>query len=270
MNVLVTGAGGSIGSALVKKLLEQDAIKVKAFDIDEYSLATLARNLNNDHLATCEGDVKDVFDVEYAMRDCNTVVHIAAAKMVDISSNNPVPCLKTNVDGMLNLINQALRQKTSKFLFISSDKAVDFASVYGASKFIGERLTVWANHIGTGKYSVCRMGNVIESRGNVFEIWKEQKDKKQPITLTHALMERYFWHVNEAVTFILKSLELMKGGEIFIPKMTKYKMIDLAHEYSTNIKYIGLRPDEQLDARLFAPYEEAKLKDYGSLWVLKP
>jgi UDP-N-acetylglucosamine 4,6-dehydratase len=266
--ILVTGAGGSIGAILCQKLLNQGEY-IKAFDIDEYSLANLHRQFPNGKLKVCEGDIKDWRNVEFAMKNCESVIHIAASKMVDVSSNNPVPCIRTNVDGTINLIEQAIRQNIDKFLFVSSDKAIDWSSVYGATKFLGERLTLWASRFNQGRFSVIRMGNVRESRGNVFEIWEQQKQKGEPITLTDKRMLRYFWSVNEATDFILKVFGIMEGGEIFIPNMTKYRMIDLAKQFSNKIKVVGIRPEEQLNAWLYSPNEEKHLTDLGDMWVLK-
>jgi len=271
--VLVTGAGGSVGSVLVKELLKRNASKVQAFDIDEYSLVKLDTEIRNSGLSGMEtflGDVKDASDVERAVRGCSTIVHLAAVKMVDISSYHPIPCIRTNIDGTVNVLSEALKQPSvDKLLFVSSDKAVDFASAYGATKFLGERLTLWANSLRRAKISACRFGNVIESRGNVFEIWGEQKEKGQPLTVTHEKMERYFWHVGEAVSFILKTLEIMKGGEIFIPKMKLFNVIDLAREVSRQVRLIGARPEEVLKAKLYADYEEGLLEDLGDMWVIR-
>jgi len=266
---LVTGGAGSIGSFLVRELLKHGAKKVIAFDIDEHSLAVLSRKINDYRLQAFLGDVKDSSDVERALEGVDIVLHLAAVKMVDVSSYNPLPCIRTNVDGTINMVLGALKEKVSKFLFISSDKAVDFGSVYGATKFIGERLTLWGNFSKYRTFSVCRLGNVIETRGNVFEIWKEQKETGQPLTVTHPDMERYFWHVEEAVAFILKALETMKGGEIFIPKMSLFKVIDLARKISPEIRLIGVRPEELLKARLITDYEKELLKDEGEYWVIR-
>jgi len=269
VTVLVTGAGGSIGSVLTKKLLTCNAA-VKAFDIDEYSLATLSEAAGKDTLLeTYLGDIKDVGDVERAVRNCNIIIHLAAVKMVDVSSSHPIPCIETNIRGTINIVNEALRQEVNEFLFISSDKAVNFGSVYGATKFIGERLTLHANFFEHGKFSVCRFGNVIESRGNVFEIWRRQKEKGETLSVTHPKMERYFWHVDEATAFILKALLMMQGGEIFIPKMQKYKIVDLAHQVSPDFRIVGIRPEELLDAKLYADYEKPVLEDLGDMWVIR-
>lgn len=268
--VLVTGAGGSIGAALVKALLDSSCL-VKAFDIDEYELAKLASEVSSKRLSTHLGDVKDFADVEDAIRNTDIVIHAAAVKMVDISNQNPVPCIRTNIDGTLNLIKASLKVSVHKFLLISSDKAVDFAGVYGATKFIGERLVLWANSKKAGKFAVCRMGNVMQTRGNVFEIWETQKRKGVPLTVTHPEMERYFWDIRNAVNFVLKVLRIMDGGEVFIPKMPSFKIMDLAKSIPNikGIKVTEIRPDEVLHAKLYSEHEESRLVDKGDMWVLK-
>lgn len=272
--ILVTGAGGSIGSVLTKKLLASEALKVRALDVDEYSLSKLVADVEKnklERLETCLGDVKDATDVEQAVRGCDIVIHLAAVKMVDISSLHPIPCIKTNVDGTINLVNEAFQQKVRKFMFVSSDKAVDFASVYGATKFLGERIVLWANRYSSSsvKFSVCRFGNVIQSRGNVWEIWEQQKKGGLEITVTHEEMERFFWNVSDAVDFILKTIEIMQGGEIFIAKMPSFKIIDLARQVSSNIKFIGLRPEETLKHKLIADYEKDRLEEHVDMWVIR-
>lgn len=267
--ILVTGAGGSVGTALIKWMIHSNVKQLRAFDVDEYSLSKLTREVNDLRVVTFLGDVKDSSDVERAMRGVDIVVHLAAVKMIDVSSYHPTPCIRTNIDGTINLVNVALKEKVEKFLYFSSDKAVDFASVYGATKFIGERLTLWANSFNRGKYSVCRFGNIYQTRGNVFEIWEEQKRKRQPITVTHPEMERYFIKMADVAQFVLKVIEVMKGGEVFIRKMSKSKVIDLAKAFSKNIEFVGVRPEERLDAKLYADYEEPFLKDEGDFWVIK-
>ena len=267
--ILITGAGGSVGSALVNWLLHTNVKQVRAFDVDEHSLAKQSREFKDARLVSYLGDIKDNFDVEMSMKDVDVVIHLAAVKMVDVASYNPVSCIRTNIDGTVNMVHWALREKVKKFLYFSSDKAVDFCSVYGSTKFIGERLTLWANTLHQGKYSVCRFGNIYQTRGNVFETWEEQKSRGQPVTVTDPRMERYFIKLADVIQFVLKVLDLMKGGEIFSRKMDKLNIMELAKTFSKNIEVVGIRPEERLDAKLYADYEEALLKDEGTFWVIR-
>ena len=142
--------------------------------------------------------------------------------------------------------------------------------MYGATKQIGERLTQWAGrHIQTTKFASVRFGNVIETRGNVFEVWREESSKNKPLSITHPNMKRYCWHIDEAVNFILQALVNMKQGEIFIPKMKLYKVKDLASEISKNHKIIGLRPGEKLVELLITDDENNIAVEKKDMWVLR-
>lgn len=267
--VLITGGAGSIGSKIVKALLSYNVLTVRVFDVDECSLAKLARELKDVRVETLLGDIKDVNDVEMAIENMDIIIHGCAVKMVDVSSFHPIPCIRTNVDGTINLIRAVLKGHVEKCLFLSSDKAVDYASVYGSTKFLGERLFLWANSVSDTRFSCVRMGNVVESRGNVFAIWREQKAKGEPITITHLDMQRYFWHVKEAVAFILNSIEKMGGGEIFIPKMELFKILELAQKRGVKIRQVGTRPEEIITPKLYSDMEKDLLEDCGDFWVLR-
>ncbi len=240
--ILVTGGAGSIGSVLVKKILEFPVKSVRVLDTDEHALFRLNRSVNDTRLRLLLGSITDKDRIEMAGSQVDIIFHLAAIKNIEISEFNPIETIDTNVQGMINLLKMSTRNKPQKFINISTDKAAQASTLYGTTKQICERLTSWAGiHISQTKFASIRLGNVIETRGNVFEIWKEEKEKNKSLSITHPSMERYFFHVDEAVNFIIKCIPLVNLGEIFIPKMKSYKLKDLASNVSNKHKIFGLR-----------------------------
>ena len=227
--ILVTGGAGSIGSHLVKEILNYPVKSVRVLDIDEHALFRLNRDVNNSRLRPLLGNILDKDRVEMAGNGVDIIFHLAAIKNIEISEFNPIETIDSNVIGTVNVIKMAMKNKPKKFLNISTDKSVASSTLYGATKLLGEKLTSWAGiHLIPTKFATIRFGNVKESRGNVFEIWDDEVQKNKPLSITHPSMERYFFHINEAVDFILSCLPLINKGEIFVPKMKMYKISKLA------------------------------------------
>jgi len=246
--ILITGGAGSIGSALAKKILDYPVKTVRVLDIDEHALFKLGHTINDSRLRLLLGDLLDKERVDLAGNNVDIIIHAAAVKNIEITEFNPIETIDVNINGTVNMIKMAIRNKPKKFINVSTDKAADPTTLYGATKQLSEKLTSWAGyHIPSTKFATVRFGNVIESRGNVFEIWKEQAKSNQPLSITHPSMKRYFFHIDEAVEFILRSLLLMKKGEIFVPKMRKYGIIELASKISKKHKKIGLRAGEKME-----------------------
>jgi UDP-N-acetylglucosamine 4,6-dehydratase/5-epimerase len=270
-SILVTGGAGSVGSVLVTRLLDYPVKSVRVLDIDEHSLFKLNRKLNNPKLRILLGSVLDQDRVDMAGDGIDIIFHLAAIKNIEISEFNPIETIDTNVNGTVNMIKMLIKKKPAKFINISTDKAADATTLYGNTKQLGERLTSWAGfHIEETKTATVRFGNVIESRGNVFEVWNEQKKNNKPLTITEPLMKRYFIHSNEVTDFIFDCLLLAKEGEIFIPKMKKYNIKELADKISKNQKIIGLRQGEKLQEILLSSDEKANGIEKNNMWVIKP
>ena len=269
--VLVTGGAGSIGSAIVKKLLEYPIKTVRVLDLDEYNLFKLKRSLNDQRLRLLLGSILDTDRVEMAGKNVDIVIHAAAIKNIEISEFNPIETIDVNTNGTINMIKMAMKNSPKKFLNISTDKAVNAATLYGTTKQLGEKLTSWAGYHITGtKFASVRLGNVIESRGNVFDVWKEENENNKSLSITDPSMTRYFFHMDEAVDFILNCLSLMKLGEIFVPKMKTYKIKDLATKISKKQKIIGLRQGEKLEEILITKEEEEKSVKRKNMWIIQP
>ena len=268
--VLITGGAGSLGSALTAKLLEYPVHSVRVLDIDEYALFRLSRQINDSRLRMLLGNVIDNERIEIAGNGVDIVFHVAAIKNIEISEWNPIETIDTNINGTVNMIKMAVKNKLKKFVNISTDKAASPSTLYGTTKQIGERLTSWAGeHVSDTKFCSVRLGNIIESRGNVFEIWDEEKKQNKPLSLTSKNMRRFFFHMNETVNFILECLLLTNAGEIFIPKMNSCNMYELAKSISKKYKIIGIRQGEKLYEELITSDEKKIATEKKNMWILK-
>lgn len=231
-NIMITGGTGSIGIGLIKELVKFKPNAIRIFTNDENSIFEARRIVGNDSLLTFMiGDVRDRERLNLAIRNVDIVFHAAAMKHVDICEQNPFDAVKTNVIGTSNILEASLLEDVSKFILISTDKATNPTSTLGASKLLAERLTAKASsYRGKGKttFGIVRFGNVIGSRGSVFQIFLEQIRKGVPLTVTDERMTRFIMSIPEAASLILKITHITKDGEIFILKMPSVKIVDLA------------------------------------------
>lgn len=269
--VLITGGAGSVGSALAKKILKYSVKTIRVFDNSEYSLFNLKRSINDPRIKFLLGSIQDKDRVEMAGYGADIVIHTAAVKNIEISEFNALDTIDTNVMGTVNLIKMAIKNRPEKFLNISTDKVVQTTTLYGATKLLSERVTTWAGvHIRPTKFASIRFGNIIETKGNVFEVWKNEAKNNLPLSLTHPEMRRYFIHMNEATELIIRCIIEMKQGEIFIPKMKNYKIKNLAMKISRNHKRIKMRPGEKLEEVLITDDEKKIAKELRDMWIIKP
>ena len=269
--ILVTGGAGSIGSALVERILSYPVKSVRILDIDEHALFKLKRKLNDSRLRMLLGNILDKDRIEMAGKDADIIIHTAAIKNIEISEFNPIETIDVNINGTVNLIKSVINNKPKKFLNISTDKAAESSTLYGTTKQLGEKLTSWAGaHIQSTKFASVRFGNVMETRGNVFEVWDEELKNNKPLSITDPKMKRYFFHIDEAVDFVLKCLTVMNKGEILVPKMKSYNIKDMAKNISTNQKIIGLRSGEKLDEILITETEKQKSTERKDMWIIQP
>ena len=268
--ILITGGAGSIGSALTKKLLEYPVKTIRILDVDEHALFTLKRSINDSRIRLLLGSVLDKERIEIAGNKVDVIIHTAAIKNIEISEFNPIETIDTNINGIVNMIKMTIRNKPKKFLNISTDKAAEPSTLYGTTKQLSERLTSWAGiHALPTKFASVRLGNVFESKGNVFEIWNDEIKNSQPLSITNPLMKRYFFHVDEAIDFILKCITLINRGEIFVPKMTSYNIKDLAIKISKKQKIIGLRQGEKIKEILITETERKMAIEKKDMWIIK-
>ena len=244
--ILVTGGAGSIGSALTEHLVKTmgDEYTIRVFDNNEYRIWYLRERLKNPNLRFLVGDVRDYHRLKEAMFGVKHVFHCAAMKHVALCEYNPFDAVETNVIGTQNAIRAAFDNPTvEKFLYISTDKAVNPTSMMGASKLIGERLILAANYIKGDRpimLSSARFPNVMETAGNVFEAWDFQYRTMGKLIVRDPQMTRYFIQIDRAVEFLIESFDYMSGGEIFFPALSendRKRIVDVAREWLIRKQY---------------------------------
>jgi len=287
--VLVTGAGGSIGSELCRQLLSGGAARLYLFGHGENSIYQINKELRllqeegvgeKATLVPVIGELKDADYVDYILKQlkAEAIFHTAAYKHVPMMEENPVAVIENNVLGTENLINAAVKYSVRRFVHISTDKAVNPISVYGTSKYICERIVLSASGKtkGNSSFTVVRFGNVLGSRGSIVPLLQQQIEKGGPVTITHPDMCRYFMTISEACSLVLKTGGVGENGGLYLLDMGEpVKIRDLAeqlirfngYEPETEIKieYIGLRPGERLDESLLSGEEIPSLTDYSRI-----
>ena len=231
-NILVTGGTGSIGLALVKQLISCKPKSIKVLTNDENSVFDSGKIIGENKLIKyIIGDIRDKERCQLALRNVNIVFHAAAMKHIDICEENPFDAVKTNVIGTSNMLEASILEGVSKFVFISTDKATNPTTTLGASKLLAERLTLVAGTYSENQkmiFSVARFGNVIGSRGSVFQIFYQQLKKNLPLTVTDSRMTRFIMSISDAASTILKIGHIAKDSETFILKISSVKIEDLA------------------------------------------
>jgi UDP-N-acetylglucosamine 4,6-dehydratase len=249
--VLVTGGTGSFGKSFVKKLLFDDQIsKVIVFSRDELKQFEMQSIFKSPKLRYFLGDVRDFQRLKQATDGVDIIVHAAAIKQIPAAEYNPMEAIKTNIIGAENIVNAAIENGVKRVVALSTDKAANPANLYGATKLCSDKLMI-AGNILAGKhptrFAVVRYGNVLGSRGSVIPFFKEQQ-ASGVIPITDVKMTRFWLTIDDGVQFVLDSLLRMQGGEIFVPKIPSFKVIDVAKVVSpdTPTKIIGIRPGEKL------------------------
>lgn len=271
--VLVTGGTGTFGKAFIARLIAIPEIeRIYILSRDEFKQQELQRVITDDRVGYFLGDVRDKDRLMRAFNDIDIVVHAAALKQVPALEYNPLEAVKTNVLGTQNVIDAAIDRGVEKVIVVSTDKAVQPINLYGATKLTAERLAIASNvYSGNGKtrISVVRYGNVIGSRGSFIEMIDEQK-KSGLITITDERMTRFWIHIDDVTQIIVNAIEVMEGGEIFVPKMKSLRITDvvkyLAPECKTKI--VGIRPGEKLHEALITEHEVLRTKDVGKMYVI--
>jgi len=230
--ILVTGGTGSIGSAIVRRLLSFNPETVRVFSNDENGIFDLERELGSvSDIRFLLGDIRDAARVSKAAEGVDMIFHAAALKHVPLCEFNPYDAVQTNVQGTRNIVDAAIKEEVAKLITISTDKAVNPINVMGATKLLAERLTISANYYKGPRrtaFSCVRFGNVLGSRGSVLPVFREQIAGGGPVTITDPDMTRFVMSQRAAADFILKTAEITRGGEIFILKMPALRIADLA------------------------------------------
>lgn len=263
--ILITGGTGSLGQALSRRLLKEDVDTIRIFSRNENKQVTMESEFNDDRLRFFIGDVRDLPRLQRALEDVDIVFHTAALKHVPVIEYNPFEGIKTNVMGTQNVIESCLHEDVETAVGVGTDKAVSPLNTYGATKLLMEKLFVTANYYlnpkrhGT-KFISLRYGNVLGSSGSVVPKFIDQIRTQQKITLTSRDMTRFNIIMDEALDFILDSTIKGKGGEIFVPKIRAYSIMDLIDALSellgdVKIEDIPIRPGEKLQEILINEHE---------------
>jgi UDP-N-acetylglucosamine 4,6-dehydratase len=263
MKYLITGGTGSLGRALIKRILKDPSSTVIVYSRDEGKQAKIFKNV--ERVRCVIGDVRDFKKLNTTMRihKPDYVIHTAALKRVDDMEFHPDECMKTNVNGSENVAIASLNNDIKKCILISTDKACQPVNVYGSSKFIAERIfTNFDYNSEKTIFASVRYGNVIASRGSFIPLWIDQIAELGEVTVTSMECSRFLFTLDDAVSTVLSSLDHTQGGEVFIPKINSFSMETILESIKEitkvsdlKTKIIGMRPGEKLHEDMLARTE---------------
>lgn len=282
--ILVTGATGSIGSQILRKLVDIGPKSIIAFSRDDSKQFYLQQELReHPNIQYIIGDVRDLHAVQRVFdKHIDVVFHAAALKHVEISEQNPAEAVKTNVLGTQNLVDISLRSDVGTFITISTDKAVNPNCTMGATKYIAERITLAANlRSRGGAFSAVRFGNVLGTRGSVLPTFLRQIKNGKPIVITEREVTRFVITIDQAVDLILEATRLASGGEVFVLKMPTMNLGDLVDVVvnkisprlglsagEVQVEVIGLKAGEKLHEDLVSREETRRMWESDKLYVV--
>lgn len=275
-NVLVTGGTGSFGRKFVEVMMkEYQPARLIVYSRDELKQHEMRMaGFDYPNLRYFIGDVRDLPRLRRAFNGVDIVVHAAALKQVPACEYNPMEAIKTNILGSSNVVDAALDAGVKKVLALSTDKAVNPINLYGATKLAAEKLMVQSNAYAGGmttRYSCVRYGNVVGSRGSVVPLFIKQRATGE-VTLTDERMTRFWISLEQGVRFVIRCIEEMHGGEVFVPKIPSMKMVDLARIIApeAEIRMIGIRPGEKLHEVLISEDEARTTVELEDMYVVQP
>jgi len=279
-SILVTGGTGSFGKRFIRTVMERYSPKrLIVFSRDEFRQYEMAQSFTEEEkkcLRFFIGDVRDVDRLEMALRGVDYVIHAAAIKQVDTAEYNPFECILTNVMGAQNLVQACIRGGIKKVVALSTDKASNPANLYGASKLASDKIFVAANNL-SGKngteFSVVRYGNVVGSRGSVVPLFERMiNEGVKSLPITDDRMTRFWITLQQGVNFVLSSLDIMKGGETFIPKIPSMDVIEVAKLMAPDLEthVIGIRPGEKLHEMMITADDSRNTLEMDDRYIIEP
>lgn len=278
--VFVTGGTGSFGQHFVRRVIErytpQKLIIFSRDELKQYDMQMAFPTAKYPFMRYFIGDVRDLARLEMAMRDVDYVIHAAALKHVPIAEYNPFECIQTNVIGAQNVVTAAMRRGVKQVVALSTDKAANPINLYGASKLASDKIFIAANNLsgrdGT-RYCVVRYGNVVGSRGSVVPYFQKLvAEGAAELPITDDRMTRFWITLDQGVDFVLSSLALSRGGEVFVPKIPSMRTVDLARCIAPQLpqRIVGIRPGEKLH-EVMVPEDDARSTlDLGDRYVILP
>jgi len=273
--VLVTGGTGSFGQVFIRRLLdEHDPAAIRVYSRDELKQFELGQRLSDERVRFFLGDVRSLERLVVATRGADVIIHTAALKQVPACEYNPFEAVQTNIVGAENVVAAAIRNEVPKTLALSTDKAVNPVNLYGATKLCAEKIITQGNTYAAdtaARFSSVRYGNVLGSRGSVIPLFERQA-KEGELTITDEAMTRFWITLDEAVTFVIESLERMQGGEVFIPMIPSMRIVDLAEAVAPGVPtaLIGIRPGEKVHEVLITEDESRLGARFDAYFAIYP
>ena len=274
--VMITGGTGSFGRKLTEAMLKRyPPKKLIIFSRDELKQHQMRLDgFEHENLRYFIGDVRDPDRLRRAMHGVDVVVHAAALKQVPACEYNPIEAIMTNVMGARNVIDAALDTGVRKVMALSSDKAVNPANLYGATKLCAEKLFVQSNAYSGeagARFSCVRYGNVVGSRGSVIPAFLAQR-QNGTLPITDRRMTRFWITLDQVVDFVIRCMEVMKGGEVFVPKIPSMSMMHLAEAIAPDceIEFVGIRPGEKLHEALVSEHEARHTVEIDDMYEIEP
>tara|TARA_Y100000748_G_scaffold304192_1_gene312516 strand:- start:3794 stop:4795 length:1002 start_codon:yes stop_codon:yes gene_type:complete len=277
--VLVTGGTGSFGKKFISKALnDYNPAKIIVYSRDELKQFDMQQSerfkLHQNKMRYFIGDIRDYSRLKMAMKNVDIVIHSAALKQVPAAEYNPFEAVKTNIIGGQNVIDASIRTGVKKVIALSTDKAAAPINLYGATKLASDKLFTAANNFSGGhdiKLSVVRYGNVLGSRGSVVPFFIKKK-QNGILPITDKNMTRFSITLDEGVNFVFKSLDKMWGGEIFVPKIPSYRILDIAKAVAPNckIEVVGIRPGEKLHEEMITKTDSLNTLEFEDYFVIMP
>jgi UDP-N-acetylglucosamine 4,6-dehydratase/5-epimerase len=257
--VLVTGGTGSFGRAFLDEVVPKSDCVVRVFSRDEYKQSQLRERHGEEQVRYMLGDVRDRERLTRAARGADLIIHAAALKQVLACEYDPFEAVQTNVVGAENVVSAAIDAGVPRVIALSTDKAVNPINLYGATKLCAEKIIVQGNTYAVGdatRLSCVRYGNVVSSRGSVVPLFRRQREEGE-LTITDERMTRFWITLSQAVDHVLEALELMRGGEVFVPHIPSMRVVDLAEAIAPGVdrRIIGIRPGEKIHEVLITPDE---------------
>ena len=274
--IFITGGTGSFGNTFVPMTLKKfKPKKIIIYSRDEMKQWEMQKKyLKDERIKFIIGDVRDFETLSKSLKGSDYIIHAAATKIVPLAEYNPFECIKTNINGAMNVINAALDNNITKIVALSTDKASNPINLYGATKLASDKLFISANSTSKKKhpiFSIVRYGNVMGSRGSVIPLFIEQETKRQ-FTVTDRRMTRFMISLEEGVKLVWKAFEDMTGGEIYVKKIPSMKITDIANAINPKIekRIVGIRPGEKLHEQMIGFEDSAYTYEYNSYYKIFP
>jgi len=275
-NILVTGGTGSFGSSFIPLTLEKyNPKRIVVFSRDEMKQWEMAKKfINDDRVKFVIGDIRDKEHLSRSLQGIDFVVHAAATKIVPTAEYNPAECIKTNVNGAINLIDACIDNNVKNVVSLSTDKASNPINLYGASKLAADKIFIASNSnysTHETKFSVVRYGNVMGSRGSVIPFFMSLKDKEK-LPITDESMTRFMITLEESVKLVWTAFNDMHGGEVYVKKIPSMNIVDIAKSVNSKFKnkVIGIRPGEKIHEQLIGVEDAQYTYEYKDYYKILP